>query len=157
MLSGGHIAADFPSGREQKDWPAGPFPAGGLPYRCGLCLPKSRFFAALNFSPELQLSAAELMYYLAGYDCLREPVLDKEQRPTDKYEGSVFELSALARAAAEGGTVALITNDASTISPKLLDKLDRARLIVFSSGSMDCRDKEIRLLHISALRKGGEL
>lgn len=123
---------------------------------CGLCLSKSKAFPAMNISPELRTSAAELMYYLAGFDCLEKAVLDKEQRPTERFEPSVFELSTLARAAMEAGTVALFTNNASAISPGLLEKLERSRLIVFSSGSMECPDKEIRLVHISALRKGGK-
>lgn len=121
---------------------------------CGLCLSKSRSYAALSFSPEQQLSAAELLYYLAGFECLKTAVLDKEQRPTDKFESSVFDLTALGRAAMESGTVALFTNDASKLSPELMERLDAARLIVFSSGPLDCPDKELRILHVSSLRKG---
>ena len=124
---------------------------------CGLCLPKSEKFPALNFSPAAQLSAAELMYYLAGYDCLKKPILDKEKRPTGKYRPSAFELSALSRAAMDAGTVAIISHDASGISPRLLERLERSKLIVFSSGSLDCPDKEIRLLHIASLQKGGSV
>lgn len=101
------------------------------------------------------MGAAELLYYLAGFDCLKEAVLDKEQRPTDKFEASVFDLPALGHAAMESGTVALFTNDASKLSPELMERLDAARLIVFSSGSLECQDKELRIQHVSSLRKGG--
>lgn len=124
---------------------------------CGLCLPVSRRFPAINISPARQLSAAELMYYLAGYDCIKAPVMDKENRPTDKYHPSAFELSSLSRAAMDAGTVAIISHDSAGMSPRLLERLERSRLIVFSSGELDCPDKEIRLLHISSLRKGGSV
>jgi len=123
---------------------------------CGLCLPRSKSFGTISFAPQLQLSAAELLYYLAGYECLKEPVRDKEGRAMDEYLPSVFTLPELIRACMDCGSIALITNAPSALSPQLLERLDRSRLIVFSSSELDCPDKEIRLLHISALRKGAE-
>ena len=120
---------------------------------CGLCLPRSKAFTALNLAPQ-QRSAGELLYYLAGYDCLKEPVCDKEGRPTGEYEPSAFVLPELARAAMEAGTIGLVTNRPADISPRLLERLERSRLILISSGGLDCPDKEIRLMHISSLRKG---
>ena len=122
---------------------------------CGLCLPKSKSFPALNLSPARRLSAAELMYYLAGFDCLKNPVLDKESRPTGEYYPSVFELSALANASMDAGTLAVFTNDPSKIYPKLLDRVERSRLIIFSSGSLESLDKQLRIMPVSSLRKGG--
>jgi hypothetical protein len=124
---------------------------------CGLCLPKSKAFPALNFSPMQQASAAELMYYLAGYDCLNSPVLDKENRPTGEYHPSAFELSALSAASMDAGTVALFSNNPAKLSPKLLERLERSSLIVFSSASLECPDKQLRIMHTSALEKGAGL
>jgi len=63
-------------------------------------------------------------------------------------------LPELAQACMEAGSVAIISNSPSCLSPRLLERLDRSRLIVFSSSDLDCPDKEIRIMHISALRKG---
>lgn len=122
---------------------------------CGLSLPKSKSFPAVNFSPARQLSAAELMYYLAGFDCLKNPVLDKDKQPTGKYYPSAFEYSALFSSYMEAGTISLFTNKASEIPAKLLEIADHGRLTVFSSGTLDCPDKELKLMPVSSLRKGG--
>ena len=124
---------------------------------CGLCLPKSKAFPALNFSPMQQAPAAELMYYLAGYDCLKNPVLDKENRPTGEYHPSAFELSTLSAASMDAGTVALFSNNPAKLSPKLLERLEHSSLIVFSSASLECPDKQLRIMHTSALEKGAGL
>lgn len=121
---------------------------------CGLCLPCSKSFGAVNLAPELQLPAGELLYYLAGYDCVAEPLRDKDGRKTGEYVPSAFVLPELARSCADAGSIALITNKPAELSAALLDRLDRSRLIVFSSSELACPDKEIRLMHISALRKG---
>ncbi len=121
---------------------------------CGLCLPKSRAFSAINISHERQAGAAELLYYLAGYDCLKAPVLNKEQRPTGEYHPSAFELNELAPAAMDAGTLAIFTNKPSALSPQLLERLDSGRLLLVSSGALDCRDKQLRIMHISSLGKG---
>lgn len=122
---------------------------------CGLCLPRSKAFQALSFSPQQQRSPGELLYYLAGYDCLKAPVVDKDGKPTGEYIPSAFELSELSRAGMEAGTIALFTNTPASISPSLLQHLERSRLVVISAGDMDCPDKQLRLMHISSLRKGG--
>jgi len=121
---------------------------------CGLCLPRSKAFDIVNFTPQLQMSTGELLYYLAGYECLKDPVLDEEGRATGNYKPSAFVLPELAQACMEAGSVAIISNSPSSLSPRLLERLDRSRLIVFSSSDLDCPDKEIRIMHISALRKG---
>ena len=123
---------------------------------CGLCLPHSARFTALNFPPR-QLGSGELLYYLAGYDCLKDPVLDKDGKATGVYKPSAFVLPELGAAATEAGTVALFTNKPSALSPRLLERVERSRLIVFSSSELNCPDKEIKQLHISALRKGAGL
>jgi len=121
---------------------------------CGLCLSKSRSFSALSISHERQVGAAELLYYLAGFDCLMQPVLGKEERPTGEYQPSVFELNELGRAAMEAGTVAVFTHKPSGLSPRLLERLDGSRLLLVSSAALDCKDKQLRIMHMSSLRKG---
>ncbi len=121
---------------------------------CGLCMPESRRFSAVNISHERQPAAAELLYYLAGFDCLRDPVPDKDNRPSGEYYPSVFELNELGRSALEAGTVALFTHSPAELSTRLLERLDSSRLIVVSSGGLDCKDKQLRMMHISVLRKG---
>ncbi|MBE6969051.1 MAG: DUF58 domain-containing protein [Ruminococcaceae bacterium] len=123
---------------------------------CGLCLPKSRDLAAVNVSSDQQLSASELLYYLAAYDCLKDEIKDMDGRGTGEYKPSAFELSGLGRAAAESGTAALFTNSPAELSPRLLEKLERSRLMIFSSAPLGHPDKELSVQHISALRKGGE-
>lgn len=122
---------------------------------CGLCLPKSKNFPAVNFSHEARHSASELLYYLAGYDCLKADITDKDGRPTGAFKPSVFELRALSHAAMDAGTVALFTHRPAALSPKITEGIERGRLIVFSSGILDCPDKVLRIMHISALKKEG--
>ena len=120
---------------------------------CGLCLPKSKALAAVNISPEQQPTSAELMYYLAAYDCLKLPVLDKNDRPSGKFYPSSFDLQAVSRACKDAGTIALFTNKPESLSPQLLERIENARLLVFSSSEQCCKDKELRLLHTNTLKK----
>ncbi len=122
---------------------------------CGLCLPKSKSFSAVSISHERQASAAELLYYLAGFDCLMEPVPDKEGRPSGDYYPSAFELNELSRAAADAGTVAVFTHDPGGLSSNLLERLESSRIVLVSSGGLKCHDKQLRIMHIGSLRKGG--
>ena len=120
----------------------------------GLCLPVSKRFGALNFAPEQALSSAELLYYLAGYDTLAQQIRGKDGQLTAQFEPSKFELHALGTAAMDVGSIAIISHQPSELSAKLLERLERSRLSVYSSGDMDCADKELRISHISSLRKG---
>lgn len=122
---------------------------------CGLCLPKSAGFSALCISHEQHRTSSELLYYLAGYDCLRDEIILKDSTPSGEYRPSVFELSSLARASADAGSVALITNSPDALSPALLSALDTGRLLVFSESRPQSAEKQFRLLDINSLRKGG--
>ena len=120
----------------------------------GLCLPVSKRFGALNFSPEQGLASAELLYYLAGYDVLARQILGKDGQPTGAYEPSRFELQAVSNAAMDVGSIAILSHKPSGLSTRLLERLERSRMSIYSSGDLDCADKELRIAHISSLRKG---
>jgi len=121
---------------------------------CGLCLPKSRGRKALSLAPGEERSAAELLYYLAGYSCLAELVRDKEGTPTGAYQPSAYDLAGVAGAVSAAGIVAVLTRSPDGLSPALLRRLGDDPMI-FSAGALTARDAELHLLPLQRLRRGG--
>jgi len=120
---------------------------------CGLCLPASRHFPAVNLAPGEDRPAAELLYYLAGYDCRGTLVRDKDGLLTGEILPSVFDLAGVAAAAAAAGITAVITGNPDALDPALLQRLGDAPWI-FSAGALTARDPEMHLLPLEQLRRG---
>ena len=121
---------------------------------CGLCLPVSRRFPPVTLAPGEERSAAELLYYLAGYECLAQQLRDKEGHLTGQIRPSVFDLAGVAAAASGAGIVAVITQNPDDLSPDMLRRLGDDPMI-FSAGSVQSRDEEKHLLPLQRLRRGG--
>ena len=105
-------------------------------------------------APGEERTAAELLYYLAGYDCLAEPLLDKEGSPTGEILPSAFDLAGVAGAVSAAGIVAVLTRNPDGLSPALLRRLGDDPMI-FSAGALTARDAELHLLPLQRLRRGG--
>lgn len=121
---------------------------------CGLCLPASRHFGAVNLSPGEERPAAELLYYLAGYDCRAELIRDKEGTPIGGIHPSAFDLPGVAGAASAAGITAVLTRNPDGLSPALLQRLGDGPMI-FSAGAVTARDSRMHLLPLQRLRRGG--
>lgn len=120
---------------------------------CGLCLPASRRFPAVNLAPGEDRSAAELLYYLAGYDCRGEQIRDKDGNLTDAIVPSAFDLPGVSAAASAAGIAAVLTRNPDGLSPALLQRLSDAPM-VFSAGALTARDPEMHLLPLRQLQRG---
>ena len=121
---------------------------------CGLCLPSSRRFPSLALPPTMERSAAELLYYLAGYDCKNIEVRDKEGRHTGRYKGSAYERGGLLAAVRQSGLAVLITARPDAVSAGMLSIFEGTQLRVFSAHDTKAKDPELKVLPLDALRKG---
>lgn len=123
---------------------------------CGLCLPASRRFPPVTLVPGEERTAAELLYYLAGYDAVDEIRRDKEGLPLDEVVSARFDNTGAAAAAAMAGVTAVFTYEPDTLSPELLRRLGE-NVRVYSAGILTSRDPELYLLPARQLRKGAAL
>jgi hypothetical protein len=108
----------------------------------------------VNLAPGEERTAAELLYYLAGYECLAQQLRDKEGHLTGQIRPSVFDLAGVAAAASGAGIVAVITQNPDDLSPDMLRRLGDDPMI-FSAGATCCGDTEYTLLPLQRLRRGG--
>lgn len=122
---------------------------------CGLLLPESRRFPPVSLPPSENRSAAELLYYLAGYQYKGERVIDKDGNVTDVFVPSRFDLATVAAASSVSGIVSIVTYDPDGLSTRLMDRLGNRGITIFSQGKTACTDPERKVLPLSCLREGG--
>lgn len=124
---------------------------------CGLCLPRSKRFPAVSLPPAEERSAGELLYYLAGYDCLAAHPETGEGNLREQYLPSRFDTAGVAAAATQSGMTAVITRDPDGLPPGLMRRLPGYGVTVFSAGQDHSADPELRVLPLSRLKKEGSL
>ena len=121
---------------------------------CGLCLPVSKRFFAVSLPPVAERSSAELLYYLAGYECAERYLTNAEGVKTGKHLPADFDIPAVMESALESGMIAVVTCDPDEIPVKLMRQMERHVVRVFSAGKTECTDTEQKVLPLSCLRKG---
>lgn len=120
---------------------------------CSLTLPASRRFAAATLHCEDEDGLDELLFHLAGYDCLATPDPEVEQTAAAPvYLPSRFPAGAVSQT----GTSFLITRSGAALPDSLLPQLDPGKVWVLSL--VDCAAPEqlgLRGLPLDDLVKGG--
>ena len=123
---------------------------------CGLSLPVSRRFPAVDLPPAEGRSAAELLYYLAGYEPRTEGAPAGEGQPPRELLPSRFDIPGTLAAAGAAGMTGIITQNPKGLPSRLTERLD-GDVTVFSAGNCRSGDSRLRVLPLSRLRKGGSL
>lgn len=124
--------------------------AGGA--ECALVLPQSRRFAPLTLTCA-DGEAGELLFYLAGYDCLARLDPAVEQQPEPKiYLPSCFP----GDAGTQAGALYLITRSGEKLPQALMRRLEPGRLWILCAQDWEVPTRAgFRSLALDSLRKGG--
>lgn len=117
---------------------------------CSLSLPASKRFPAMTLS---DADVNELLFYLAGYDCLAAPDAESAQMPASPvYLPSRFPRDVVPQT----GSTFLITYSGSELPRSLLPQLDPGKTWVLCLQDFDApRRAKLRCTALDALCKGG--
>ena len=125
----------------------------GAGISCTLTLPQSRRFPALTLTCAEEGTPDELLFHLAGYDCLAALDPSVEQTPAAPvYRPSRFPQDAVSQT----GTTFLITRSGAALPEDLLPKLDPGKAWVLALEDCDAPAKlGLRCVSLNSLVRGG--
>ncbi|MGE4483787.1 MAG: DUF58 domain-containing protein [Oscillospiraceae bacterium] len=100
--------------------------------QCGLSIPKSMNFPAINLPPDETRTLEEILYYFAGYECLN--ALDEEvsTREHKVWLPAQFELQGAISAAFMAGKTYYVTFRTPKELPVMLGSIDPSRAAIFT-------------------------
>lgn len=121
---------------------------------CGLSLPKSENFPAINLAPDGSRSLEGLLYYLAGYNFANE--LHPDSKPDHKiWLPSQFDHDGAASAAMIAGRTYYICFRTPREIPDMLKNIEPSRAVILSVMDADINPPyDIPVHSLSSLRRG---
>lgn len=125
---------------------------------CGLFLPVSKNFGAISLEPDENRTMEELLFYLAGYNCLMQRA-KKDNLPPEECPliPSVFDGNALLGASLNSGKTYYITHDSGSVNLPSLDMLDSNKTIILADIVSDMQKTlDIPVLPLQSFKEDGK-
>ena len=119
---------------------------------CGLCLPRSRAFGPVSLPPEGGQELADVMLYLAGYECRAERKLREDGSFTGELLPSRFAREAAGACMRHASSIYIVTADPARVPEVLLPPAFAQKTTILSDRASAIPGEQ-RLRRLSALRR----